>query len=192
MDRIDRIREGQTYGMSGPYPGWVSWHSSPLYGEDGAAGCAAQEACKPTSIDFNVKRLLGAGVPATTLGLGVGFYGTCWSGVTGPNQSVADATIPASDNEMSYTNIVSLYRPFMIEAYDTVAEAAYLSSDTPEGPENCTFVSYETADSVAAKGAYARSMGLGGTIVWTINQAHRAPDFGDPDGLLAETSAAFR
>ena len=91
-----------------------------------------------------------------------------------------------------YTNIVSLYRPFMTEMYDAVAEAAYLSSETPTGPERCTFVSYETTGSIAAKAAYARSMGLGGTIVWTINQAHRASDFLADDGLLEETSAAFR
>jgi GH18 family chitinase len=43
-----------------------------------------------------------------------------------------------------------------------------------------------------AKGAYARSMELGGTIAWTINQAQRGSDFLAVDGLLAETSAAFR
>ncbi len=181
----------QTYGMSGPYDGWVSWHSSPLYGEDSADSCAARP-CKPTSIDFNVGRFLSAGIPPAKLGLGVGFYGTCWNGVTGPNQSIANATAPASDNEMSYTNIVALYRPLMTEMYDGVAEAAYLSSATPQGAQSCTFVSYETADSIRAKGAYARSKGLGGTIVWTINQAHGASDYPEPDGLLGETYAAFR
>jgi chitinase len=181
----------QTYGMSGPYEGWVSWHSSPLHGEDSADFCSSQP-CKPTSVASNVDRFLAAGVPAAKLGLGVGFYGTCWRGVTGPNQSIAGATVPASDNEMSYTNVVALYRPFMSDLYDGAAEAAYLSSDTPQGPQSCTFVSYETAGSIAAKGAYARATGLGGTIVWTINQAHRAADHLDADGLLAETYAAFR
>ncbi len=181
----------QTYGMSGPYKGWLSWHSSPLFGEDGPDVCAAGP-CKPTSVDFNVGRLLAAGVPPAKLGLGVGFYGTCWNGVTGPGQSIGTATVPATDNDMSYTNVVSLYRPLMTEAYDDLAEAPFLSSDTPQGPQACTFVSYETARSIAAKGAYARSKGLGGTIVWTINQAHGAVDHVTPDGLLEETFAAFR
>jgi chitinase len=181
----------QTYGMAGPYEGWVSWHSSPLYAEDGADVCSGGP-CKPTSVDYNVNRFLGAGIPAAKLGLGVGFYGTCWNGVTGPNQSVAGATVPASDNDMSYTNIIALYRPLMIEMYDAVAEAAYLSSATPAGAQGCTFVSYETGDSIRAKGAYARSKGLRGTIVWTINQAHGAADHPEADGLLAETFAAFR
>lgn len=181
----------QTYGMSGPYEGWISWHSSPLYGEDSADACSGQP-CRPTSIDFNVNRFMGAGIPASKLGLGVGFYGTCWNGVTGPNQSIAAATVPASDNEMSYTNIVALYRPLMTEMYDSAAEAAYLSSAMPIGPQGCTFVSYETADSIRAKAAFARSRGLNGTIVWTINQAHRASDSPEADGLLGETFAAFR
>jgi chitinase len=182
----------QTYGMSGPYEGWLSWHSSPLYAEDGADVCAAQPACKPTSVDWNVGRFLGKGIPPAKLGLGVGFYGTCWTGVTGPGQSVAGATVPASDNEMSYTNVVAQYRPFMTETYDDVAQAAYLSSATPVGPQGCTFVSYETGDSIAAKGAYAKAKGLGGTIVWTVNQAHRAADDPDPDALLGKTFSAFR
>jgi len=181
----------QTYEMSGPYDGWVSWHTSPLYGEDGPDVCAAGP-CKPTSVDFNVNRFLAAGVPAAKLGVGVGFYGTCWNGVTGPGQSVAGASVPASDNDMSYTNVASSYRPLMTEMYDATAEAAYLSAATPMGPQGCTFVSYETATSIAAKGAYARTKGLAGTIVWTINQAHGAPDYADADGLLRETYAAFR
>ena len=188
---LDRIFI-QTYGMSGPYEGWVSWHSSPLLAADGADVCAAQAACKPTSVDFNVDRFLGAGIPAAKLGLGVGFYGTCWTGVTGPGQSVAGATVPASDNDMSYTNVAALYRPFMAEMFDASAQAAYLSSATPIGPQGCTFVSYENADSIAAKGAYAKAKGLAGTIVWTINQAHRAADDPDPDALLGRTFAAFR
>jgi chitinase len=182
----------QTYGMSGPYEGWVSWHSSPLYAEDSADVCAAEPACKPTSVDFNVGRCLGAGIPPAKLGLGVGFYGTCWTGVTGPDQSIAGATVPASDNDMSYANVVSLYQPLMAAMYDDGAQAAYLSSVTPVGPQGCTFVSYENPESIAAKGAYAKARGLGGTIVWTINQAHRAADDADPDALLGTTFSAFR
>jgi chitinase len=84
VNELDRLFL-QTYGMSGPFTGWVSWHSSPLHGEDTADSCASNP-CKPTSIEFNVDRFLGAGILAAKLGLGVGFYGTCWNGVTGPNQ----------------------------------------------------------------------------------------------------------
>ena len=188
--QLDRVFL-QTYEMPGPYPGWVSWHSSPLHSEDSADECASR-ACKPTSIAFNVDRFLQAGIPAATLGLGVGFYGTCWTGVTGPGQSVTGATVAASDNDMSYTNIVALYQPLMSAQYDGSADSAYLSSPTPQGPKGCNFVSYETTESITAKGAYARTKGLGGTIVWTINQAHGAIDHTHPDGLLEETFAAFR
>ena len=76
--------------------------------------------------------------------------------------------------------------------YDDGAQAAYLSSATPTGPLGCTFVSYENEDSIAAKGVYAKAKGLGGTIVWTINQAHRAADDVDPDALPGTTFSAFR
>ena len=181
----------QTYGMSGPYEGWVSWHSSPLHGEDSADLCSSQP-CKPTSVDFNVNRFLAAGVPAAKLGVGVGFYGTCWNGPTGPGQSVAGASVPASDNEMSYTNVASSYRPLMTEMYDAAAEAAYLSAATPTGPQGCTFVSYEDSQSIIEKGAYVKAKGLGGTIVWTINQGYRAnAPVGQKDPLMQALKQGF-
>ena len=179
----------QTYAMSGPYEGWLSWHSSPLTGADGPEACGAGP-CRPVAVDFDVERFLAAGVPPAKLGLGVGFFGTCWNGVTGPNQPVDGVTV--ADEELSYADVVGVYAPAMTAQYDDGAQAAYLSSVTPVGTPACTFVSYESAASIQAKAAYARAKGLDGTIVWTINEGHRAPDFADADGLLRMTAAAFR
>jgi chitinase len=112
-------------------------------------------------------------VPAAKLGIGIPFYGTCWRGVTGPNQT--PGTIAADDNVMSYANIMSQYHDASARRWDDAAKATYLSFGTGTGPQACTFVTYEDEQSIAAKGAYVRSAGSGGAIVWTINQGHLAP-----------------
>lgn len=51
--------------------------------------------------------------------------------------------------------------------------------------------SYENEQSIAAKGDYARSQGLGGTIIWTIGQGHLpAAPVGSRDPLLAAAHQA--
>jgi chitinase len=112
--------------------------------------------------------------------------------VTGPRQDIGRSAIVADDNVMSYTNIMSTYFDAAAYHYDSVAQAPYLGFSSPRGPQKCTFVSYENADSIKAKGAYARSQGLGGAIVWTINQAHtRNAPAGQRDALLRTTRTAF-
>ena len=101
-----------------------------------------------------------AGVPAAKLGVGAGFYGSCWtSPVTGPSQPIGASTIAADDNMMSYTNIMASYYSAANYHYDAAAEAPYLSYAAPRGPHACTFVSYEDPTSVAAKGRGRRRTG---------------------------------
>jgi chitinase len=182
--RLDRISV-MSYGMAGPWSGWRTWHSSALHGATGAT---------PSSVDVNVRSFERAGVPAAKLGVGIGFYGSCWTGaVTGPRQPVGSSTIAADDNVMSYVNIVKRYYRASAYHYDTKADAPYLSFPDGHGPQDCTFVSYENARSVAAKARYARSHGLGALIVWTVNQGHlRGAAAGHRDVLLAKARRAFR
>jgi len=151
-----------TYGMSGDWPGWDAWHSSALMGEGGTT---------PTSVSSSVDAYLAAGVPAAKLGIGIGFYGQCWRGVTGPHQPLTGATYVADDNTMSYRHIVEDY-PAAGRMYDSAANAAYLSYSPATGTPACSFVSYENETSIAAKGSYVAAHGLGGTILWTVNQGH--------------------
>jgi len=161
-----------TYDMSGAYDGWDSWHFAPLHGEDDAAACDVP--CHPTSVDFNVQDFLVAGVPASKLSIGVGFYGACWNPETGPNEII---TSPgdhiASDGEMSYANIESSYTA-MTYRYDAAADQAERWSNTATGPDGCTWISYEDPTSVAAKGAYIKAEHLGGAIIWTIGEGRSA------------------
>jgi chitinase len=181
--QLDQINV-MTYGMAGAWDGWKTWFTSAL---DGAGDPT------PSSIAVNVQSYLAAGVPAPKLGLGVGFYGQCWSGgVSGPRQDIGTSKLVAEDNDMSYLNIMSMYFQQSAFHYDSEAQQPYLGYAAPRGPKQCTYISYENAESIAAKGAYARSHGLGGAIVWTINQAHlRDSPPAQRDALLKTTRTAF-
>jgi len=174
-----------TYDMSGAYDGWDSWHFAPLYGESTPADCA--NPCHPTSVDWSVRQFIAAGIPASELSIGVGFYGACWTPQTGPGQPLDAGDEVASDNDMSYANIEAGYASRMTYSYDTGAEQAELSSDTPVGGKNCTWISYEDPRSVTAKGAYIKAQGLGGAIIWTIPEGRT----GVTDPLLAALHAAL-
>jgi chitinase len=179
---VDRINI-MSYGMAGQWPGWLSWHSSAL------GGHAAQH---PTSVEVSVRAYLGDGVPAAKLGVGIGFYGTCWRGVTAPGQSIANATVVAGDNTMSYTNIMNGYFTPAARRWDEAAASPFLGFDAPTGAAGCTYISYEDAQSIDAKADFARAQGLGGTIIWTIGQGHdRNASAPQRDALLRATWIAF-
>jgi chitinase len=169
-----------TYGMSGPW-GWPTWHSSPLTG---------QSPQTPTSIVSSVDAYIKAGVPASKIGVGIGFYGQCWTKRTGPRQDVADATLVAEDSLMSSAIIAAEYAPSMTRTWDAEAQVPYLASGAPVGQKGCQYISYEDAQSVAAKGAWLRKKGLGGVIVWTAGQGYVASTGKNP--MLSATWTAVK
>ncbi|MHB8417232.1 MAG: glycosyl hydrolase family 18 protein [Myxococcales bacterium] len=173
-----------SYGMAGAWQGWQSWHSSPISGEGPTT---------PESIDTTVPAYLAAGVPAAKLGLGVGFFGLCYTPpVTGPKQALGGSTVAASDGTMSYANIVADYAPSMTYAFDPKAQVPYLSAASPVGPAGCSYVSYDDESSIAAKAQYAKANGLGGAIIWELAEGY-VP--GGPDGgnaLLESLRRSFR
>ena len=174
-----------TYDMSGNYGGWDSWLFSPLFGE---------ASTRPTSIDSSVKRYVQIGVPKRKLGIGMGFYGSCYRGVSQPRVPLdgKNVTLGNSDNSMSYSVIAAQYVPKAARTFDAEAKVPYLSSASAFGPQNCNFVSYEDAESIAAKGDYVKSQGLGGAIIWTIGQGYTASaPAGQRDPLMQAVKAAF-
>jgi chitinase len=180
---VDQINI-MSYGMAGTWSGWHSWHSSAL---------AGHTASTPSSVSSSAEAFIEAGVPAAKLGIGIGFYGACWAPpVTGPGQSVGGSEVVAGDNTMSYRDIIDRYFSAASRHWDNVAKVPYLSFGAATGPQQCTFVSYDDAESILAKGTYARQTGLGGTIIWTVNQGH-LPNrpAGQRDPLLAATKRAF-
>jgi chitinase len=183
--RVDQMNI-MSYKMSGNWGSWESWHSSPL--DDEAPN-------RPSSVASSVQGYLAAGVPAGRLGMGIGFFGTCWQGITEPRTPLdgrQDVIEGQSDNAMSYVNIMTDYFEAAAHRWDDQAKSPYLSFTSPNGPGHCNYISYEDGQSIAAKGRFARSRGLGGTIIWTINQGHlpRAQD-GKKDPLLDAVRRAF-
>ncbi len=184
FDQINMMTYGMADSVDHGWSGWQSWHSSALSGQTGST---------PSSVESSANYYLAGGVPGSRLGVGIGFYGTCWSGVTAPHQD-GGSTL-ASDNTISYENIMTKYYDAALRKYDGAAQAPYLSSAAAFGNMNphCTFLSYEDAQSVAAKGAYVLQNKLGGTIIWTIGEGHQSElPAGARDPLLEAVHAAFR
>lgn len=177
---FDRINV-MSYDMEWPADGWQSWHSSALHGESGTT---------PSSISSSVAFYRASGVPAAKLGIGSGFYGVCWRGVTEPRRD--PGWIVGSDGQFSYATVVRDYLTPAARRWDADAHVPYLSSAAGLGPQGCTFLSYEDAQSLADKGAWAKAQGLGGLIVWTLAQGH-LPDApaGQRDPLLDAIRSGF-
>jgi chitinase len=171
-----------TYGMADNWGGWVSWHSSALFG---------QAANHPSDVSSSAQIYINAGVPAAKIGMGIGAYGSCWNSPTNaPLESLGSSSVVASDNDLGFAHIMDWYYNSAAYRYDATAEAPYLSFATATGPKGCTFVSYEDETSVHAKGNYSQQIGLGGTIVWQLNEAYN-PGAADPNSLLHAIGAAF-
>ncbi len=125
--------------------------------------------------------------------------------VTGPRQDIDQpsnaATWRLSDNDFSYSNIMRYLYEESAWRWDDVAKASYLSFATPKEiahpswatpPIRTTYVTYEDEQSIAAKGAYVRSQGLGGAIVWTISQGYLEwKTSGEKDPLMKAVKNAF-
>jgi chitinase len=155
-----------SYGQAGAWSGWKSWHSSALYHTDSAT---------PSSIDSTVTLYLAAKVPAAKLGIGIGFYGLCYTPpVTGPDQALGGATLVAGDGAISYANIVRNYYSDAARKWDDLARVPYLSFTAAHAPDGCGYISYDDAQSIAEKAAYAKAKGLGGVIEWELNEAYLA------------------
>jgi chitinase len=111
--------------------------------------------------------------------------------VTGPNQSLSSATFVASDNAMSYTNVMTSYYAAAADRWDATAQVPYLTFASATGPKGCTYVPYENVASITAKGNLVRTQGLGSAAVWTIAQSYLATaPLGQRNPLLTALYAA--
>jgi chitinase len=169
-----------SYSMSGEW-GWPTWHSSALTGETPAM---------PSSVSSTVGAYTKAGVPPGRLGVGIGFYGQCWSSRTGPRQAQADGRLLAEDSLLTAVDIARTYSPAMKRVWDAAAQVPYLTSSSPAGPLGCQYISYEDQQSVALKAAFAKRVGLGGVIIWTAGQGYDAAT--GRNDMLSAVGRAFK
>lgn len=175
-----------TYNLSGPYPGWVVWHSGALY--DGGRRFPDGETRLP-SVDGLVDRFSAAGVPREKLGIGLSYNGYIWRGpdVKGPGEGWQ---APPAMKTAPYFTLAETYGIREHDEtspgyrWDARAQAAYLSIPA-EGSEDPLFVSYDNAASARAKLDYVRTKGLGGVIVWDLAAGFRSDQpAGSRDVLL--------
>ncbi|NBD08723.1 glycosyl hydrolase family 18 protein [Corallococcus silvisoli] len=172
-----------SYEMIGPWDGWQSWFTSALKGETGV---------HPTSVASSLALWVQAGIPKAKLGMGIPFYGLAWRHITGPYQPFTDwSDYVGGDNSFTYKKITG-YAPKGTYHWDDTAQADYLTFAPPNLPEDgtVTWISYDGPRAIAAKGAFAKAQGYGGTIIWTVNQGCTNPTTG-ANPLLDAVKAAF-
>lgn len=171
-----------TYDMSGAWQGWVVWHNAPVY--DGGYKFPGTNEVVP-SADGDVKDFINAGILKSKIGIGADFYGYVWSGVTRPRQTWT-STPNVTDN-VPYYQLVNTYASYPVE-WDSIAHAAFISVPTGSGK----FVSLDNEQTMAAKGAYVKSKGIGGMIIWELGGGYRASAAaGQKDKLLQAVKQAF-
>ena len=186
-----------TYSMAGDW-GWLSWHHSPLFG----AGDL-----HPTSIESTVQAYLEAGVPRAKLGIGIGLYGAYYNNpVTGPRQSLQGMQGWMNNGDwMNYTQRLvqdgAFSQPSAQYHWDDTAKQSYITYAQPWWRANdtpVTYLSYEDERSIAAKGAWVREQGLGGTLVWTVNYGYLPQQDANPqmqaakEAFIVTSAAGYR
>lgn len=183
-----------TYGMSGAYPGWITWHNAPLY--NGGITFPSVPGKFVPSTEAVVNSFTNAGVPPQKLGIGIGFYGCKWTG--GAGTSTGGATRPAQSytndpttSSVAFNTIMSTYYQTNRYHWDTNAQSAYLSIDNP-GSTNDSFISYDDERSCQVKVSYARNRGLGGVMIWELGEGYRSSEpVGKKDPLLQAIKASL-
>lgn len=155
-----------TYDLSGPWPGWVTWHNAAL--DNGGARFPSTGAPLPTAT-ARINAFVRSGIDRARLGVGIDFYGYDWTGASGPLQPIAGVTM----RPLSYDEVFTRYASRGEMRWDPAARVPYVSVAASRG-EPAHFVSFDDARSAVEKVGYARREGLGGVMIWELAGGHRA------------------
>jgi chitinase len=174
QDKFDQINI-MTYALSGPRPGWITWHNAPLY--NGGYRFPLSGRSLP-SADGMIKNFISAGIRREKLGIGIPFFGFVWSG--GEGTPTAGATAPGqkwgkapSAEEVPYYVIMDKYYHPDYYRWDEAAKVPYLSIDNA-GSSRDKFISYDDERSCREKIKYVREKGLGGVMIFELGGGWRA------------------
>lgn len=176
LDRFNVQTYYPTTAVAGQ--GWYSWFNSPLSGAMGNT---------PVAIDDTLQRYADAGVPKGKLGMGMSFYAICYTAdVSGPRQPTdGDTQIVGGDNAYPLSAFFAAGSTFdkskpSEQQRDAVAQVPYLSLASAVTDKGCggpaRYLSYDDETSILAKGAFSKSKGYGGIIVWTIQEGWLPPN----------------
>ncbi|HLX11564.1 MAG TPA: glycosyl hydrolase family 18 protein [Bacteroidota bacterium] len=183
-----------TYDMSGAWPGWVTWHNSPIY--SGGYKFPSTGGAVPSS-DGWINSFASGGVPLAKLGIGIDFYGYVWSGGAGtpaggstaPRQSWT--TAPSVQSNVPYSSIMQTYYQPQYYRFDSSAQVSYLSIDN-SGSSNDKFISYDDQVTCQKKVQYAQTKGIGGVIIWELGGGYcNWMPAGQRDQLLQAVKSAL-
>jgi chitinase len=142
----------------------LTGHHAPLYTNPADA--------RNYSADASVRALEQAGVPAARILLGLPFYGHAWGEVADRDHGLFQPGKPVPQGYAPYSLIAAtMLNQGFARYWDPVASAPYLYS-----AEQRIFVSYEDAESAAAKSRYVLTHKLGGVMFWSYSD--------DPSGTL--------
>ena len=155
---VDKINL-MTYDMAGSWEENTGHHTA-LLGE--------------VSADTAVKYLLDQGVPAEKITIGSPLYSHGWKMREATEETVG---VPADAiDDLTWNQILAIEQaavekgtPGWHKGYDEEKGAAWLWNDDPESSDYLSFITYESAESLAAKLAYINENKLGGLIVWEVH-----------------------
>jgi chitinase len=121
------------------------------------------------TVDSTVRRYVAAGVPRAKIVVGLPFYGRVYGGVGPLNDGVFQpAPGPVPDDWRTGTD----YRSIVRRNLDSLGFHRILHAEARVpclyNAVTGTWVTYDDAESVAEKAAYARANGLGGVMAWEI------------------------
>lgn len=158
-----------TYDLAGVYPGWVSWHDSPVY----SGGNTMPSTGNPMpSVDGEMQICLSNGISPAKLGIGVSFDAFRWKGGSGTSTGGVTAPMQAYTTDPTWTRFTysEFYQNYYNASYyhyDNNAQMSYLSIDNATDA-NDEFWSYNDKTSIEDKMKYVWSKNLGGVIIWEL------------------------
>ncbi len=155
-----------TYDYARPSTDALTGFNAPLRADPAAP--------RQESVDASVLAFEQAGVPAGKILIGIPFYSHVWQQVPDRNHGLFQPGKPASNDFAPFGTIrLNMLGQGYVRYWDQAASVPYLYS-----AEKQQFVSYDDAESIAAKCNYAVSSKLGGVMFWEY--------LDDPSGELLE------
>lgn len=172
LDKIAKVVDFiniMTYDFSGTWQS-TSGHNAPLFSDYQAANAGVNNT--GADVATAIKGHLDNGVPAKKLVMGLPFYGKSWANCDGDVnnggylacQGAGTGTWEAGSLE--YDDLVAKYvnKNGYTRYWNDAAQVPYLFNQTTK-----QFVTYDDAQSIAAKVAYIENLGLGGAMIWELS-----------------------
>jgi GH18 family chitinase len=181
--------EIMTYDFTGAFSGQTTAHHTAVQNSIPASLQNSTTYSPDFNINSCVTYVLGQGIPAKKILIGVALYGRFWTGVNFPAsltenspyystavQATGDVTatmiaagFDAGSHTIKYNRLNALIAAApseWVKHYDATAKAAYIVNTAKK-----IFISYDNESSVADKAAYVKTKGLGGVIIWDASGA---------------------